>query len=73
MWSGSAWTTPALVVHGDLIVDGTVRAEALVADHAFLAKAGIDVIYDRTAALSAVPESTYKMKIDLANGFLHIR
>ena len=73
MWSGSAWTTPALVVHGDLIVDGTVRAEALVADHAFLAKAGIDVIYDRTAALSATPESTYKMKLDLANGFLHIR
>ena len=73
MWNGSAWTIPALVVHGDAIVDGTVRAQALVADSAFFANAGINIIYDKTAALSSTPESTYKMKIDLAQGFLHIR
>ena len=73
MWNGTAWTTPSLVVHGDTIVNGTVRAEAMVADAAFFAKAGINIIYDRAAALSGNPESTYKMKIDLANGFLHIR
>ena len=73
MWTGSTWTTPALTVHGDMIVDGTIRAKSIAADSAFLAKAGIDIIYDRTAALSANPEAYYKMKIDLANGFLHIR
>lgn len=73
MWTGSTWTTPALTVHGDMIVDGTVRAQSLAADAAFLAKAGIDIIYDKTAALSATPESSYKMKIDLANGLIHIR
>ena len=73
MWSGTAWVAPSLVIHGDMLVDGTVRAKSLVADNAFLANAGINVIYDRTAALSANPEGSYKMKIDLANGFLHIR
>ena len=73
MWNGSAWASPSLVVHGDAIVDGTIRAGAMVADDAFLAKAGINIIYDRAAALSTNPEANYKMKIDLANGLLHIR
>ena len=73
MWTGSTWNTPALTVHGNMIVDGTVRAQSLAADTAFLAKAGINVIYDRAAALSGSPETNYKMKIDLANGLIHIR
>lgn len=73
MWNGTAWVAPELTVHGDMIVSGTVRAEALVASDAFFAQAGIDKIYDRTAALSGNPEASYKMKIDLANGLIHIK
>ena len=73
MWNGSAWVQPALMVHGDIIANGTIRGEKMVADQAFFQKAGINVIYDRAAQLSANPEGTYKMKIDLANGFIHIR
>ncbi|MGL4519304.1 MAG: hypothetical protein ACRCUJ_06425 [Phocaeicola sp.] len=35
MWNGSSWVTPSLMVHGDMIATGTVRAEKLVADAAF--------------------------------------
>ena len=73
MWNGSIWTTPAMVIHGDMVVDGTIRAEALVGGYAFFQQAGINVIYDNAAAVSGNPESSYKMKIDLANGFIHIR
>lgn len=73
MWNGTQWSAPALVVHGDMIVDGTIRGEAMVADNAFFQKAGINIIYDRAAQLSTNPEGTYKMKIDLASGFIHIR
>lgn len=73
MWNGSSWVAPALVVHGDLIANGTIRGEKIVADQAFFQKAGIDVVYDRAAQLSANPEGTYKMKIDLAAGSIHIR
>lgn len=73
MWNGTQWTTPAVAVHGDMIVDGSVRAEQMIADAAFFQKAGINQIYDRNAQLSANPEGTYKMKIDLASGYIHIR
>lgn len=73
MWNGTIWTTPSLTVHGDMIVSGTVKAQSLVASDAFFAQAGIDRIYDRTAALSGNPEANYKMKIDLANGLIHIK
>lgn len=73
MWNGSAWVAPGVTVHGDMIAYGTIRAEQMVADNAFFAKAGINVIYDRNAALSGNPEGTYRMKIDLWNGFIHIR
>lgn len=73
MWNGSTWVQPALMVHGDIIANGTIRGEKMVADQAFFQKAGINVIYDRNAQLSANPEGTYKMKIDLASGFIHIR
>lgn len=73
MWNGSAWVAPSLTVHGDMIVNGTVKAQALVASDAFFAQAGINRIYDRAAALSGAPETNYKMKIDLANGLIHIR
>lgn len=73
MWNGSQWVQPALMVHGDIIANGTIRGEKIVADQAFFQKAGINVIYDRNAQLSANPEGTYKMKIDLASGFIHIR
>lgn len=73
MWDGAAWIVPGITVHGDMIAYGTIRAEQMVADNAFFAKAGINVIYDRNAALSGNPEGTYKMKIDLWNGFIHIR
>lgn len=73
MWNGTAWVAPSLTVHGDMIVNGTVKAQALVASDAFFAQAGIDRIYDKAAALSGTPEANYKMKIDLANGLIHIR
>lgn len=73
MWNGSAWTAPALMVHGDMIATGTIRAEKMVADVAFFQKAGINTIYNNAAAISGNPEGTYVMKIDLANGFIHIR
>lgn len=73
MWNGSAWAAPALVVHGDMIATGTIRAEKMVADVAFFQKAGINTIYNNAAATSWNPEETYTMKIDLANGFIHIR
>lgn len=73
MWDGSTWTTPALVVHGDMIATGTVRASSLVGETGFFQNAGIDIIYNHAAAISSSPETTYTMKIDLANGFIHIR
>lgn len=73
MWNGSSWVQPALMVHGDIIANGTIRGEKIVADQAFFQKAGINVIYDRNAQLSGNPEGVYKMKIDLASGFIHIR
>lgn len=72
-WNGSAWTKPALMVHGDQVLDGTLTAKKLVADQAFLATLGVNYIYDNAAALSSNPEANYKMKIDLANGSIHIR
>mgnify|MGYP003586090858 CR=1 FL=1 len=73
MWNGSAWTAPALMVHGDMIATGTIKAEKMVADVAFFQKAGINTIYNNAAAISGNPESVYTMKIDLQNGFIHIR
>lgn len=73
MWNGISWAAPALMVHGDIIANGTIRGEKMVADQAFFQRAGINVIYDRSAQLSSNPEGVYKMKIDLANGFIHIR
>ncbi|AQT25204.1 tail protein [Providencia phage vB_PreS_PR1] len=72
-WNGSSWTNPALMVHGDMVLDGTITSKKIVADQAFFAQTGINVIYDRAAALSSNPEGTYKMKIDLQNGSIHIR
>lgn len=72
-WNGSAWIKPALMVHGDQVLDGTLTAKKLVADQAFLATLGVNYIYDNAAALSSNPEANYKMKIDLANGSIHIR
>lgn len=72
-WNGTAWTAPALTVHGDMIVSGSITADKIIANNAFLAQIGVDVIYNRAAALSSNPEGTYTMKIDLLNGYIHIR
>ena len=72
-WNGSAWVAPAMVVHGDMVVDGTITSKQIVADNAFLSRIGVNIIYDRAAALSTNPEASYKMKIDLQNGYIHIR
>lgn len=72
-WNGSGWATAAVVVHGDMIVDGTITTDKLVANYAFFAQIGVNVIYNRAAALNANPESVYTMKIDLANSYIHIR
>lgn len=72
-WNGSAWTAPALVVHGNMVVTGTITSDKLVADNAFLSRIGVNIIYNRDAALSGNPEAVYKMKIDLVNGYIHIR
>ncbi|CCI88555.1 straight fibre tail protein [Yersinia phage phiR2-01] len=72
-WSGTAWVLPAMVLHGDMVVDGTITADKIVANYAFLAQIGVDVIYNKAAALSDNPEAVYTMKIDLATGYIHIR
>ncbi|EJT0117233.1 hypothetical protein NVX19_003484 [Salmonella enterica] len=72
-WNGSAWVSPAMVLHGNMIVNGTVTADKIVAGNAFLSQIGVNVIYDRNAALSDNPEAYYRMKIDLATGYIHIR
>lgn len=72
-WNGTAWTAPALTVHGDMIVSGSITADKIIASNAFLAQIGVDVIYNRAAALSSNPEGNYTMKIDLLNGYIHIR
>ena len=72
-WNGTAWTAPALTVHGDMIVSGSITADKIIASNAFLAQIGVDILYNRAAALSSNPEGTYTMKIDLANGYIHIR
>lgn len=72
-WNGSAWATAAVTVHGDMIVNGTITAQKIVASYGFFAQIGVDVLYNRAAALSTNPEGTYTMKIDLANSYIHIR
>lgn len=72
-WNGSGWGQAALVIHGDMIVNGTITSSKIVANDAFLSQIGVNTIYDRNAALSGNPEAVYKMKIDLASGYIHIR
>lgn len=72
-WNGSGWVNPAMVLHGNMIVNGTITADKIVAGNAFLSQIGVNTIYDRAAALSGNPEAQYKMKIDLVNGYIHIR
>lgn len=72
-WDGTAWITPALLVHGNMVVDGTITASKIVGDDAFLSRIGVNVIYDRAAAISSNPEAIYKMKISLSDGYIHIR
>ena len=72
-FNGKVWETPVLAIHGNMVLDGTLSAKKLVADEAFLANLGVNIIYNRDAALSDNPEKTYKMKIDLLNGSIHIR
>lgn len=72
-WDGAAWEEPAMVVHGDMVVDGTITTDKLVADQAFLQKMGVDIIYDNQALQTGDPESNYSMKIDLDKGSIHIR
>lgn len=67
-WNGSAWVTAALVIHGNMIADGTIAARKIVANNAVFSSAGIDVIYN-----TGGNSSNYTMKIDLANGEIHIR
>ncbi|MFP9220129.1 hypothetical protein, partial [Enterococcus faecalis] len=43
-WNGSAWTSPAMVLHGDMIVNGTVTASKIVANNAFLSQIGVNII-----------------------------
>ncbi|QTJ63441.1 tail protein [Salmonella phage STWB21] len=72
-WNGAGWINPAMVLHGNMIVNGTVTADKIVAGNAFLSQIGVNIIYDRNAALSGNPEAYYKMKIDLNSGYIHIR
>ena len=79
MWDPSAssgvgaWVTSTLTVHGNVIVDGTIRAAKLVADAAIINELGAEVIYDKAAYAGNDPEANYKMKIDLVAGSIHIR
>lgn len=72
-WNGTSWTQPALVVSGDIIADGSITSNKLVADSAFLNTMGVNIIYDNPAVSSGDPERNYKMKIDLNIGSIHIR
>jgi len=75
MWdpTTSTWVSTTLYVHGNTIVDGTIRASKLVADSAIINELGAEVIYNKAAYDSGTPEANYVMKIDLVNGSIHIR
>ncbi|QFR57726.1 tape measure protein [Serratia phage Slocum] len=73
MWNGTAWVVPGLVVHGDMVVSGTIRSDKIVADTAMVNRLGVTVIYDTNAWNSGNAEANYKMKIDLGGGYIHIR
>ena len=73
MWDGVSWVNPTIVLHGDMIADGTIRADKLVANTALVNEIGTEQIYDKAAFESGNPEANYKMKIDLVAGSIHIR
>ncbi|QZI86690.1 hypothetical protein SIPHO036v1_150001 [Vibrio phage 70E38.1] len=72
-WDGSSWVTATQTIHGNVIVDGSLRAESLIADDAFLQTLGVNNIYDNAAISSGNPVANYKMRISLVNGSIHIR
>ncbi len=72
-WNGAAWVGATQTIHGNIIVDGSVRAETIVADAAFLQTVGASEIYDDDAFVNGTPELDYTMKISLSGGFIHIR
>lgn len=67
-----------VVLHGDLIASGTIRgssikaksitAKEITGGSGFFSDIGVDVIYNTGGS-----ETDYRMKIDLANGFIHIK
>ncbi|BBL19310.1 tail protein [Vibrio phage KIT04] len=72
-WINGSWRNAAMLVHGNMIVNGSITAQKIIASDAFLQQIGVNVIYDNAAAQSSSPESRYKMKIDLSRGSIHIR
>ncbi|QIG60720.1 tail fiber protein [Vibrio phage VPT02] len=72
-WIKGSWQSAAMLVHGNMIVNGSITAQKIIASNAFLQQIGVNVIYDNAAAQSSNPESRYKMKIDLSRGSIHIR
>lgn len=68
LYNGTSWVDPGLVIHGDMIATGTIRAEKIIANNAQFSAAGIDVIYN-----TGGDAGNYTMKIDLANGEIHIK
>lgn len=72
-WDGTTWVNANVLIHGNMIVNGTITTDKIIGSDAFLSQIGVNTVYDREAALSANPEANYKMKISLVDGYIHIR
>jgi hypothetical protein len=76
MWNGvNGWVAPALAVHGDMVVDGTIRADKLVVNEIF----SKDITYTGTitggnvAGGGIIKSYDGNMVIDLRNGRIDIK
>tara|TARA_Y100001956_G_scaffold82660_1_gene104608 strand:- start:1005 stop:3047 length:2043 start_codon:yes stop_codon:yes gene_type:complete len=72
-WNGSAWVGSTLAINGNVIVDGSIRAESIVATDAFFQEVGANYIYDNAAFNNGNPAADYSMRISLIDGSIHIR
>lgn len=72
-WDGSAWVGSTLAINGNVIVDGSIRAESIVATDAFFQEVGANYIYDNAAFNNGNPAADYSMRISLIDGSIHIR
>ena len=74
IYNGTSWPVNSASFDGNVIVDGSIAVGKLIADSAFVNNIGTSYIVDKPAFTgSLTPPASYKMLIDLQNGFIHIK